>query len=429
METGLRAWVLRALAFVASRGPLWPLGVAIRWIWVFYLELSRDMAFVRAAGMAYATLVALVPGLAVVLWVLHATGASDDPNGTVGTVLDRVFGAVPGLSDDLVTLLAAVDLQALGLAGVVTLIVVASRLYLMVERAYSDVFGAPVWRRPLGLRLLSFYFTITAIPVVLVVAVRSTFRLVQEMGVPMVGSDAVAAGLQFAVLVLALKLLPATTVRWRPAVLGATVSFVLIEVGRRGFGLYLLWVMDAATMSAVYGSLAVLPVFLLWIYLLWVFVLLGVEVAQVSQNYATLVEKELELADPGTNWPSVETALRVTAWVGWCYEAGIAPADEAALADRSGLDARDLNRVLEVLDGAGITVRAEGGWLLARPARAIRLSELAALWRERTGVGPADDPLASELSRALALDGTLADGIARWLPAVGPTPKAAPAVG
>ena len=44
MDAKLREWVLVALDYVAARGPLWPLGVAIRWSFVFYLELRRDLA-------------------------------------------------------------------------------------------------------------------------------------------------------------------------------------------------------------------------------------------------------------------------------------------------------------------------------------------------------------------------------------------------
>ena len=429
IEHTIREYVLKALDYVAARGPLKPLGVAIRWAFVFYLELVRDLAFVRASGMAYATLVALVPGLVVVLGVLQATNATDDPNGVLGLVFDRVFGAVPGLSDQLIDLIGGLDMRALGAVSLIGLLVVASRLYLMVERAYSDIFGVPVMRRPLGLRMLSFYFTITAVPVVLAIALRSTFRFASEFGVPRYAGDWVAFALEYLALVAALKLLPATPVRWRPAFLGAFTSFVLIEVGRYGFGFYVNWVMDADTLSAVYGSLAIVPVFLFWIYLLWVFVLLGVEVAKVSQNYASLVEKELELSELNPSWPSAETALRVAAWIGWSFHSGRGPVSDETLADRAGLDSRDLFRVLDVLRAAGIVVQTDEGWLLSRPASAIALTEIVGAWREQTEVGLHKDRLAQDVAAALALEGSLGDGIRRWLPAIGPAPKSGSAIG
>lgn len=435
MDRWLRDQVLLALDYVAARGPLKPLGTAIRWAFVFYLELSRDFAFVRASGMAYATLVALVPGLAVVLGVLQATGATDDPNGSVPLLLEQVFGTVQledgvPLSAFILEKFSGFDLAPLGVVGVVGLLVVASRLYLMVEQAYSDMFGVPVSRRPIGLRLLSFYFTITAAPVVLVLALNSSFRLATEVGVArFVGTDWLVLVLEYAVLVGALKLLPATTVRWRPALLGAFVSFVLIEGGRWGFGFYVAWVFEGSTLSRVYAQLAFVPVFLLWIYLLWVFALLGVEVAQVSQNFSNLVEKELELAEDRPVWPSVETALRVSAWVGWSFNRGGGPVAEANLVDQLNVDARDLVRVLDVLQECGVLVRTEEGWLLARPASSIQLGELAASFRHATGVGNLDDRLGEDIAKALALEGSLADGIERWLPAIGPAPSSGTAIG
>ena len=119
----------------------------------------------------------------------------------------------------------------------------------------------------------------------------------------------------------------------------------------------------------------------------------------------------------------------MAAWVGWSFGSGRGPASESALAERTYLDARDLQRVLLVLSEAGLVVHTDEGWLLTRPAEALALSEITTAWRERTGVGGADDPLAEDFQQALAMEGSLADGIGRWLPAPGPAPSSGAAIG
>jgi membrane protein len=401
-----------------NAGPLHPVTSMLRWGFVFYRQLGRDLAFVRAAGMAYATMVALVPGLAVAWFVLSAAG-DGDPEQALGTIFNRLFGQIPGLSETLLPLLVQVDLQAAGAVGVAGLLLVASRLYLMVEKAYSDVFSVSVTRRPMAMRLLSFYFCMTAGPLVMGFLLRGSFRLTAGLGVAGL-QEVLALALQYLLLVVALKMLPATHVRWPPALVGAGVSFTLLEIGRWGLGLYVSWVVSADPLSAVYGSLGFVPVFLLWIYLVWVFILLGVEVAQVMQNYSSLVESELALADHRPHWPSPETALRVAAWVGWSFANGHGPITSAMLAERSHLEPRTIHPVLEVLSETGVVVRATKGWILSRPADAIRIRDVVTSWLAHTGVGAVDDVLAEEFGLALELRGSLADGIDRWLPSSAP---------
>ena len=73
--------------------------------------------------------------------------------------------------------------------------------------------------------------------------------------------------------------LPSTKVSIRAALLGGLVTTVLFELLKWGFGLYLRYV---ATYQVIYGALAIVPVFLLWLYLVWVVILVGALVANLS---------------------------------------------------------------------------------------------------------------------------------------------------
>ena len=78
-------------------------------------------------------------------------------------------------------------------------------------------------------------------------------------------------------LLLAYTVVPDARVRLRPALAGAFVAAVLWETGKFAFREYLGF---ATGYSQFYGSLALIPIFLLWVYITWVCVLFGIQLSQ-----------------------------------------------------------------------------------------------------------------------------------------------------
>jgi membrane protein len=76
-------------------------------------------------------------------------------------------------------------------------------------------------------------------------------------------------------------LMPSRRVPLKPAFIGGLFAALAFEVAKRGFALYIARV---PTYEIIYGALATLPLFLLWVYLSWVIVLVGAAVT------ATLTE-------------------------------------------------------------------------------------------------------------------------------------------
>ena len=63
--------------------------------------------------------------------------------------------------------------------------------------------------------------------------------------------------------------------------IGSFVSAVLWVVAKWGFGFYVSMFMPY---SQLYGSLALIPLFLFWLYMIWWIVLFGLEVAAFRQG-------------------------------------------------------------------------------------------------------------------------------------------------
>ena len=88
------------------------------------------------------------------------------------------------------------------------------------------------------------------------------------------------------------RLLPNTTVHTRPALLGAGLAAVALEALKWGFNLYAARLHRAY--DDVYGAIAYIPVFLIWLYLSWLVVLGGVECTRAMQNLPVLWSEALK---------------------------------------------------------------------------------------------------------------------------------------
>ncbi|MDG2270371.1 MAG: YihY family inner membrane protein, partial [Alphaproteobacteria bacterium] len=159
--------------------------------------------------------------------------------------------------------------------GVIWLAVTAVMLLSTIESAFNAI-----WRveksRPIAMRLLAYWTTLTLGPLLMGAGLSlstAAFAMnnfqtlgvdlgfLREFGLRLMPFLFAAGG--FTILYLAL---PNRRVKFRYAFLGAAVASVLFETLKSGFGFYLT---HAGTFESVYGSLAALPVFLIWMYLVW----------------------------------------------------------------------------------------------------------------------------------------------------------------
>lgn len=401
-----------------------PLLAVGRWALVFYRQLAKDQAFIRAAAMAYQTLIALVPVLLLVFGVLGFTGIVQRDREALETLIFETFIAdIPEVREFIMRGIGDLDLTALGIIGVAGMVIFAGRLFLLVEHTYNLVFGTRV-KRSWAYRLLNFYFAMTLVPLLFTVAAVSTLRLADDYGVAAWARFLLEPLTTFVVLLAALKLFPTVQVRWRAAFTGAAVSAGGILLARWGFRLYLQWFKTDDPLTIVYGTVGLLPVFLLWLYLLWIMVILGVEVAFVAQNFRSLWEVErmnAERDEGQVRGPRLHTAIELLAWSGWYFQQGEGPVSSTELARRVGLVARDVEPVLVVLAKAGFLLEVTDGWSLSRPPEAITMGQVVDAWRrgaslereERRVETRAEEEVARALERVLPP--TLADAIDRWV--------------
>lgn len=86
----------------------------------------------------------------------------------------------------------------------------------------------------------------------------------------------------FTLFTLMNRLLPHQDVPWRAACLGGAVTTILFHMAKFGFSFY---VDHISSYRMIYGTVALLPIFLVWLYVSWLVILLGAVITRVVAEY------------------------------------------------------------------------------------------------------------------------------------------------
>jgi len=190
--------------------------------------------------------------------------------------------------------------------------------------------------------------------------------------------------------VSAIRLLPCTQVSWKSALSGGLASAFLFECGKLGFGAYIDLLGARDNLTRLYGSVALLPVFLVWTYVLWMILLFGVEIAFLVSNHGSLIEAQRRLAvDPHARrrQPDGFFAVGVMAVIAQHYLSGRGAMDVSEVIAATGADPRHVHLCLDVLEDVGLLVESDAKrYIPARPPERIPASEV--LWAWRTHAAP-----------------------------------------
>jgi membrane protein len=336
-----------------------------------------DNCFETAGALSYTTLFAIVPLLSAVLAMLSLFPAFAALRSTLSDFIFRNF--VPGAGQTVQGYLLefADNASKLTVVGILVLLVSALLMMASIEDRLNRIWRVPV-RRKGGSRFLMYWAALTLGPLLIVLAVAASswifaqpfLRGADQGGVfglnvikltPFVST--------WAGLALMYALVPNRRVRWRDALAGALVGALLFELARTLFTLY---VSSIANYNEVYGALAAIPIFLIWIFLSWVIVLLGATLTAALTAFE--YRPDDELLPEGCEFVGL---LRVLQHFALAQRSGEGLL-EATLTQREMFLTPDLlQRYLDDLRQAGLIQRDESGeWVLVRDLDSVHLDDL-----------------------------------------------------
>jgi len=234
--------------------------------------------------LAYTTLLSIVPLVGVMFSLFGDLPVFNDINQIIEEFVFANF--VPEFGRTVQGYLIEFSLNASQMThtGIMALIVIALLMMWGIESAINQAWDIPVSRNP-AKRFLIYLAILTLGPVLLGIGLYSTSYLLalpvlRDVDSSLMLKARLLTVLPFLTTTLAFTLLY-HLVPNRPgirhhALAGGVFAAVCFEFAKFSFGLY---VKAVPTYEVIYGALAVVPMFLVWIYFSWVIVLLGAQVA------------------------------------------------------------------------------------------------------------------------------------------------------
>ena len=356
-----------------SKQPFWRRVVHF---WVLVINsFKKNRGPVRASSLAYTTLLALIPVLALVVSV--STSFLQNDQQTINKLVDRFINTIApqlnlieqgdqeeteikraDITNKIMDYIQKMNSGALGVTAGLALVFVAVMLLSSVEAAFNDFWGV-TRGRSWAARFIQYWAAITLGPLFLITAVALTtgaqiqsakmsaadkefqegMKVTNAVSPPiqadLSGTNKIVAKeklkketkpfqkksfiakldagskwllqvpilgflilklLPFVVLTLFVtfvyKMMPATKVKWDAAFVGGAVGGCLLQANNLFSVIYLSKVVGY---SKVYGSIGVIPIFLIGLYFSWLIILFGAQVGYAWQNKrAYIQEKQAE---------------------------------------------------------------------------------------------------------------------------------------
>jgi membrane protein len=380
-----------------------PHGLIIKHIRVAILlvkGLVRDDLMLRASALTFATILAVVPFLAITFFLIQTfnvgesiaewlapivgrpatdTLSPDSQKNRFIALLFQGFDQTAGSTGEplanpvnLIVKYAERSANAgtLTLAGLIFVLTTVFGLMMNIENCFNRIWG--VGRRRSWYRIFSDYVMILLLLPFLVAGVLSVTAILESTTISerlgpfafgLSGVKYVVSWLVFAALYF---LVPNTRVKFRyalPAGVIAGTGWCLVSLAyvRFQFGL--------PRYNILYSTFAQVPVLLMWLYLSWLILLVGAEITFAYQNEKTFaMERFAERASYAYReavglWAMTEICKR--------FDGGLSGLSVSAAAEAWNIPTRLLNETLRQLEEARLVVQSATNPPTYQPARSI----------------------------------------------------------
>jgi membrane protein len=250
-------------------------------------KTMADRCTTMASALSFSSMLSIVPFLAILFAILKAL----DVHTTLAPLLlSNVAGGSQEVVASLLRYINNTHVGSLGVVGLITLFLSVMATLDNIEEAFNQICG--IGRgKAVHHKLRDYLIVIFGIPVLTALAVSLTTSLQHQgvvqwfLGLPGIGKLLLLRLVPFISIWIALVCLfffiPNVRVRLRHALAGGLIAGIAWQAAQWTFIHFQLGV---SRYNAIYGTLALLPVFMIWIYTSWIIVLAGMEIVWYLQQ-------------------------------------------------------------------------------------------------------------------------------------------------
>lgn len=257
----------------------------LRDLWRFMQRrLSEEQVPQVAGSLTFTTVLAVVPVMTIAFAIFTTFPLFNTfrdaleayfvqslmPRGVTNTILDNLS-------------LFAAKANRLSAVGAVTLVLTAIMMFAIVDRSLNRIWRVKTPRS--FTQSLIVYWAIMTLGPLLIGASLSFTTLVSPVAstlaqqLPWLGTVAaifISLLLMTMFFGLLYLIVPNRLVDWHDALIGGLVAAIAFEMTNRGFAFF---ITKFPSYRVIYGALAAVPIFLVWVYLFWLITLLGAVLA------------------------------------------------------------------------------------------------------------------------------------------------------
>ena len=337
---------------IDMRGLSW---TQLRNLFLFALQRLREGRLPQVAGsLTFTSVLALVPILTVALAIFTAFPLFN----TFRTSLEAYFvqNLMPkGIANTILGYLTQFATKATRLSAVggVALMLTAIATMAMIDKSFNQIWQVKR-SRPLFQRVLVYWAIVTLGPFLIGVSISITsYLFTATSGV--VGSVPFIGGVFYTLIsvtfttgayTLLYLTVPNRAVDWRDAAWGGLFAGCAFEIAKRGFAIF---VTHFPTYTIVYGALAAVPIFLIWIYLSWLITLIGAVIA--SALPVVKFERWWHVPTPGSAFEDAMRILQVLIAARNTKEDAVVSVAQIRTTTRFGMD--EIEGLLQRMQDAG----------------------------------------------------------------------------
>jgi membrane protein len=264
-------------------------------------RFQQDRLMVRAAALVYATLLSIVPLLAVTFSLLKGFGYHNELEPFLKRILTPLGEqAIQTIVPPTVNFVGNANVAALGAFAFFFFLLSSISIVNNMERAFNDVWSVEKTRS--FHRRIGDYLSVLILGPVLAFAVLAVTASLHDyifsktiIGIPLIevfidkATPYITSWIVFCFLYI---FIPNTKVRFLSALYGALIAGTIWQLINFIFSRFIVTSYQSGAKAALYASFAVFPLFLVWLYFSWTVVLLGTEIAYVHQNRKKITWEE-----------------------------------------------------------------------------------------------------------------------------------------
>lgn len=256
----------------------WP-----RIIWSASKRFYKDNYTYQASALSFVTLLSIVPVLSVIVYFFTVFSGF---SGLLDLTNQYIYANfLPQSTDIIQQYLQQLTLQAahLPLISVLFFVVTAVMLVLTMEHALNQIWHTQEDRRKFSSRLFS-WFILAFLPFIIgLISFLSGYIYFIVRYDALQYFVAIFLNLFINTIIFAIlyTVVPNKRISTKSGLIGGVITAILFELAKKIFVFYIAYFTNY---NVVYGSLAAIPVFLLWLYVSWGIFLFGALIMQARSQ-------------------------------------------------------------------------------------------------------------------------------------------------